>query len=161
MKAARPKAKASTKKKPPVAKPTPAEHRVAVSGVAVAVSYGKSRTELFELRGTAMLNVGAPEAMVRTTGLVVMQAGKGGRNELVYNPTSLNQNLMLSLTVSDADLSLLREIFVTGTGSEAADPALVIWATTARPVRADAFDQLPVAEFSFRLDFAPEPMAPR
>ena len=142
-------------------KPVATEHRVAVAGVAVAVTYGKGRAEQFELRGAATLNVGMPEGIVRTTGLVVMTSGKGGKGALTYNPASLNRNLILTVVVSEADLALFRDIFITGTGSEASDPALVIWAVTARPVKTDTPDALPVAEFGYRLDFDPAPMGPR
>ena len=142
-------------------KPVPAEHRIGVTGVAVSVTYGRNRTEQFELRGTATLNAGALEGMVRTTGLVVMSSAKGARNELAYNPASLSRNLVLTVVVSEADLALFREIFVTGTGSEMSDPALVIWASTARQIRADASDAAPITEFGYRLDFDPAPMGPR
>ena len=148
-------AKAALKKR--AEKPVPAEHRVAISGVAVAVTYGRTRTEQFELRGTATLNAGAPDDMVRTTGLVVMTSGKGGKGELAYNPASLSRNLVLTVVVSDADLALFRDIFVVGTGSESTDPALVIWAATTRPVKTDASDALPITEFGYRLDFDPGP----
>jgi hypothetical protein len=129
----------------------------------MTVSYGRERVEEFELRGTATLNAGAPDAMVRTTGVAVLTSrqGAGGPNRLAYNPASLNRNLVLMLAVDDADLALLREVFVTGTGSELSDPALVIWARTARPLATDASDNDSVAEFGFRLDFDPAQMGPR
>ena len=139
----------------------PSEHRVAVTGVAVAVTYGRNRTEQFELRGTAILNAGSAERMVRTTGVVVMTSAKGGRNELTYDPASLSRNLVLRVAVTDADLALLRDVFVTGTGSEMTDPALVIWAASPRPVTADTADTLPISEFGYRLDFDPAPAGPR
>ncbi len=157
----KPKAKAPRKKKAPATRAEPAEHRIAIVGVALSVAYAKTRSERFELRGTAMLNTSAPAAMVRTTGLAVLTAGKGGKNALAYDPASLNRNLTLTLTVSADDLALFRDIFVTGTGSEAGDPALVIWATTARAVRPDASDTVPVTAFGYHLDFAPEPTALR
>ena len=62
---------------------------------------------------------------------------------------------MLTLLVDEADLALLREIFVTGTGSELSDPALTVWATTARPLTPDAPAAEPVLEYGYRLDFDP------
>ena len=157
--AAKPKKKPAGKpaSKARAAKPVPAEHRIAITGVVVSVTYGRNRAEQFELRGTATLNAGAPEGMVRTTGLVVMSSAKGGKNQLAYNPASLSRNLVLTVVVSEADLALFREIFVTGTGSEMSDPALVIWASTARQVRADVSDSVPITEFGYRLDFDPGP----
>jgi hypothetical protein len=158
-KKAKPAAKTVPKSR--AAKPVPAEHRIAVTGVAVAVTYGRNRTEQFELRGTATLNAGSPEGTVRTTGLVVLSSAKGSKNGLQYNPASLSRNLVLTVVVSEADLALFREIFVTGTGSEMSDPALVIWASTARQIRTDASDATPITEFGYRLDFDPAPMGPR
>ena len=56
--APRPPAKPAPKKRAP-AEPVAIEHRIAVTGVALAVSYGRDRTERMELRGTAALNAGA------------------------------------------------------------------------------------------------------
>jgi hypothetical protein len=134
------------------AKPTATEHRVAITSVAVHVRYGGSRSEEFELRGTATLNVGSPESIVRTTATVRL----GGKSaKLAYNPASLNRNLAIALPVDDVDLALLREIFVTGTGSELSDPALTVWATTAAPVAPDEASEAEVVEYGYSLDFDP------
>jgi hypothetical protein len=149
-------AKPAASAKSTAARPAIAEHRIAVAGVAVHVRYGRERVEEFELRGTAVLNVGAPEAIVRTTGVVRLGSGKG-ESALAFNPASLNRNLVLSLSVGDADLALLREIFVTGTGSELSDPALTVWATTAALLAPDAAAESGVVEFGYSLDFDPAP----
>jgi hypothetical protein len=152
--APKPKAVARPKAKPAAAKPPPqpAEHRISVASVGVSVSYGKSRGETFELTGTATLNAGNAEAMVRTTGFCAFVAGKGA-NRVAYTPAALGRNLVLVVHADAGDLALLREIFVTGTGTEASDPGLTIWAKTARPMKTDMSDEAPVTEFGFRLDF--------
>ena len=147
-KPARPRAAAK-----PTAKHVATEHRIAVAGVAVHVRYGRNRSEEFELRGTAILNVGSPESLVRTTGVV--RLGRKGGATLGYNPASLNRNLVLTLPVDEADLALLREIFVTGTGSELSDPALTVWASTAAPLAPDAVGEADVIEYGYSLDFDP------
>lgn len=156
--AKKPAAKSSAPKKR--GKAAPAEHRVSVAGVAVAVTYGKRRSEEFELRGTATVNVGVPEAMVRTTGFVSLaaRAGAGTLGEIAYDPASLSRNLVLTLRVDDADLKLLRDIFVTGTGREGSDPGLIIWARTAAALPPSTSATLPVVEFGYRLDFDPDAM---
>lgn len=163
-----------TKKKPP-AKPAPKpaaktrkpaepvyiEHRVAVTGVALAVVYGRDRSERMELRGTATVNANASSGSARTTGFVALALKKGAKiaNRVSYAPASLNRNLIFSLYVDEADLALFRELFVTGTGPEGSDPALVFWARTARQV--DDAGTEPVIEFGFKLDFDPAPMGAR
>jgi hypothetical protein len=139
------------------AKPTIAEHRVAVAGVALHVRHGRGRSEELELRGTAAINVGAPESVVRTTGVVRLSASDRSGNVLSYNPASLNRNLVLTLAVDDVDLALLRAIFVTGTGSELSDPALTVWATTMGPLAPDTASEAPILEFGYSLDFDPGP----
>jgi hypothetical protein len=140
------------KKKPAKAAPKPAprkrpaervasEHRVAIAGIALAVGYGRDRTERMELRGTATVNANAAGGGTRTTGFVA--------------PASLNRNLAFTLYVDEADLDLLRAVFVTGTGPESADPALVFWARTVDPLDTAEAVTEPVTEFGFRLDFAP------
>ena len=171
--AKKPKKKPASKKAPPktagksspakrTTKPAPVatEHRITVASVAVHVRYGRERSEEFELRGTATLNVGSPESIVRTTG-VVRLIGKGDA-ALSYNPASLNRNLIVTLLVDADDLALLREVFVTGTGSELSDPALTVWATTAAPLAPDAATEAAVVEYGYSLDFDPGPgLGPR
>ena len=155
--------KTSRRAEKPPKTPVAAEHRIVVASIGVHVSYRRNRTEQFELRGAATVNVGAPDSIVRTTGLVMLvsRQGAGGANGLVYNPASLNRNLVLTLLVDDADLALLREVFVTGTGSELSDPALTVWATTAKPLTPDAPAAEAVLEYGYSLDFDPAPMGPR
>jgi hypothetical protein len=148
-------AKPAAKKAPP----RPAEHRIAVANVGLAVTYGKGRAETFELYGTATLNVGDAEVMVRTTGFSAFIAGKGA-NRIAYAPAALGRNVVMTVHADASDLALLRAIFVTGTGTEASDPGLTIWARTARPLKIDMPDELPVTEFGFRLDFAPAARGP-
>jgi hypothetical protein len=140
-----------------------AEHRIAVAGIAIHVGYRRDRAEEFELRGTATLNVGAPDSIVRTTGVarLVSRASGEGAGTLVHNPASLNRNLVLTLFVDDTDLDLLRAVFVTGTGSETSDPALTIWARTSGPLAPDAPATAGVVEFGYTLDFHPGAMGPR
>ena len=148
-------------KKRAAPEPTSIEHRVAVTGVALAVSYGRDRTERMELRGTASLNANAPDGGTRTTGFVALALKKGAKiaNRVSYAPASLNRNLVFTLYVDEADLALLREVFITGTGPEGADPALIFWSRTVRQL--DAAGTEPVIEFGFRLDFDPAPSGPR
>jgi hypothetical protein len=155
-------ARAAPKKRAP-AEPVFAEHRVAVAGVALAVSYGRDRSERMELRGTATLNANTPGAGTRTTGFVSLSLKKGAKiaNRVAYAPASLNRNLALTLYVDEADLDLLRAVFVTGTGPEDTDPGLIFWARTARALDAAEAGTEPVTEFGFRLDFAPSPAGPR
>ena len=145
------------------AEPIAAEHRVAVASVALAVSYGRDRNERMELRGSATLNANAEGGSVRTTGLVVLNARKGAKiaNRIAYAPASLNRNLVLSLFLEEDDLALFRALFVTGTGPEAGDPAVVFWARTVEPLKADETATEPVIEFGFRLDFDPAPVGMR
>ncbi|MEJ0012259.1 MAG: hypothetical protein WDM94_06420 [Bauldia sp.] len=157
------------KKRPPPkppAKPAPrkratetvaSEHRIAITGVALAVGYGRDRTERMELRGTATLNASAAGGGTRTTGFVALALKKGAKiaNRVSYAPASLNRNLAFTLYVDEADLALLREVFVTGTGPEAADPALIFWARTVAALDVGTAATEPVTEFGFRLDFAP------
>jgi hypothetical protein len=152
--AARPAAKAAKSARP--TKPVMTEHRVAVSGVALHVHHGRGRREELELRGTAALNVGAPESVVRTTGAVLLTTGRAA-SALTYSPASLNRNLVLRLTVDQDDLDLLRSIFVTGTGSELSDPALTVWAVTEGLLAPDSSAEMPVVEFGYSLDFDPGP----
>jgi hypothetical protein len=142
---------------------SPAEHRIAVAGIAIHVGYGRDRSEEFELRGTAAINVGAPDSIVRTTGVarLVSRSSAKGAGTLGYNPASLSRNLVLTLFVEDADLDLLRAVFVTGTGSDTSDPALTVWATTAGSLAPDAPATEPVVAFGYSLDFDPGPMGPR
>jgi hypothetical protein len=144
--------------------PVASEHRVAVSGVALAVSYGRDRTERMELRGTATLNVNASNGgSARTTGFVALALKKGAKiaNRVAYAPASLNRNLVFTLYVDEGDLALFRDLFVTGTGSEASDPSLVFWARTMKALEAGEATTEPVTEFGFRLDFAPAPAGAR
>jgi hypothetical protein len=150
--AAKPAARSASK----TARPVATEHRIAVAGVALHVRHGRGRTEELELRGTAAINVGAPESVLRTTGVVRLSADRG-ESHLGYNPASLSRNLVLTLFVDDADLALLRAIFVTGTGSELSDPALTVWATTAAPLPPDASAEAAVVEHGYSLDFDPAP----
>jgi hypothetical protein len=156
------------KKKPAKAAPKPAprkrpaervasEHRVAIAGIALAVGYGRDRTERMELRGTATVNANAAGGGTRTTGFVTLALKKGAKiaNRVTYAPASLNRNLAFTLYVDEADLDLLRAVFVTGTGPESADPALVFWARTVDPLDTAEAVTEPVTEFGFRLDFAP------
>jgi hypothetical protein len=141
------------------AEPVSTEHRIAISGVALAVSYGRDRGERMELRGTATLNANAVGGGTRTTGFVALAAKKGAKisNRVAYAPASLNRNLVFTLYVDEADLALFRDLFVTGTGGEASDPSLIFWARTVRPLAADETGAEPVIEFGFRLDFDPGP----
>ena len=148
------KPKPASKPKAKRAAPQPAEHRIAVAGVGLSITYGKGRAETFELYGTATLNAGSPEVMVRTSGFSAFVAGKGA-NRIAYTPASLGRNLVLTVHADASDLALLRAIFVTGTGTEASDPGLTVWARTARPMKTDMPDEQPVSEFGFRLDFGP------
>ena len=152
----KPTAKAPAPRKRP-AERVAAEHRVAISGVALAVGYGRDRTERMELRGTATLNLNSPGGGTRTTGFVGLSLKKGAKiaNRVSYAPASLNRNLTFSLYVDEADLTLLRDVFVTGTGPESADPALVFWARTVETLDTTEATTEPVTEFGFRLDFAP------
>ncbi len=52
--------------------PYASEHRIAITGVALAVGYGRDRTERMELRGTATLNANATGGGTRTTGFVAL-----------------------------------------------------------------------------------------
>ena len=133
------------------------EHRIAITGVALAVGYGRDRTERMELRGTATLNANAPGGGTRTTGFVALALKKGAKiaNRASYAPASLSRNLAFTLYVDEADLDLLREVFVTGTGPESTDPALVFWARTVNALDTGEAATEPVTEFGFRLDFAP------
>ena len=126
-------------------KPVVTEHSVVVASVGVSVTYGRDRSETFELRGTASLNASTRDELVRTTGFVALASGKGA-SRIEYTPASLDRNLVFALFVNDADLALLREIFVTGTGSELSDPALTVWVRTAKPLKTDVPDSLPVLE---------------
>jgi hypothetical protein len=143
-------------------KAVPAEHWIAVAGVALSVSYGKARAEQFDLRGTATVNAGVADGILRTTGIAELIARKGkAANRVDHVPASLNRNLVFTLHLDPADLALLREVFVTGTTTGDADPALVVWVKTARPLATDAADSQPVTEFGYRLDFDPNSMGPR
>jgi hypothetical protein len=152
----KPPAKLAPKKRAPVER-VATEHRIAITGVALAVSYGRDRTERMELRGAATLNANASGGGVRTTGHVALSLKKGAKiaNRVSYAPASLNRNLTVALYVDESDLALLREVFVTGTGPESADPALVFWARTVKPLDAAEASTEPVTEFGFRLDFSP------
>ena len=150
-------AKSASKKRP--AEPVSTEHRIAISGVALSVSYGRDRTERMELRGTATLNANVAAGSTRTTGFVALALKKGAKisNRVTYAPASLNRNLVFTLYVDESDLALFRELFVTGTGGEASDPALIFWARTVRPLATDEAGTESVIEFGFRLDFDPGP----
>jgi hypothetical protein len=152
----KPPAKVASKKRAAVER-VAAEHRIAVTGVALAISYGRDRTERMELRGTATLNANTAGGGTRTTGAVALSLKKGAKiaNRVSYAPASLNRNLTFALYVDEADLDLLREVFVTGTGPESADPSLVFWARTVKPLDTAEIGTEPVTEFGFRLDFAP------
>jgi hypothetical protein len=156
----KPQAKPAAKKRKP-AEPISIEHRVAVTGVALSVSYGRDRSERMELRGTATVNANAPSGSVRTTGFVALALKRGAKiaNRVSYAPASLNRNLVLTLYVDEADLNLFREVFVTGTGPEGSDPALFFWARTVRPIEEAGTE--PVIEFGYKLDFDPAPSGPR
>jgi hypothetical protein len=143
-------------------KAMPAEHWIAVAGVALSVSYAKDRAEQFDLRGTATVNAGVADGILRTTGVAELIARKGrAANRVDHLPASLNRNLVFTLYLDPADLALLREVFVTGTTIGDTDPALVVWVKTARPLATDAADSQPVTEFGYRLDFDPASMGPR
>jgi hypothetical protein len=144
-------------KKRPAPEPVAAEHRVAIAGVALAVSYGRDRTERMELRGTATLNANAQAGSTRTTGFVVLAPKKGAKtaNRVTCTPASLSRHLVFTLFVDESDLALFRELFVTGTGPENADPGVVFWARTVRQLEPGEACTEPVIEFGFRLDFAP------
>lgn len=159
---ARPAPKPAPKKRAP-AEPVFVEHRVAVASVALAVSYGRDRTERMELRGSATLNADMPGGGTRTTGFVALSLKKGAKiaNRIAYAPASLNRNLVFSLYIDEADLDLLRAVFVTGTGQEDSDPALTFWARTQRALDAGEPGSEPVTDFGFRLDFSPAPAGPR
>jgi hypothetical protein len=151
--------KPAAKRAPKVA---PAEHWIAVAGVALSVSYGKDRAEQFDLRGTATVNAGVADGILRTTGVAELIARRGkAANRVDHLPASLNRNLVFTLHLDPADLALLREVFVTGTTIGDTDPALVVWVKTARPLATDAADSQPVTEFGYRLDFDPASMGPR
>jgi hypothetical protein len=152
----KPPAKPASKKPAPVER-VATEHRIAITGVAMAVSYGRDRTERMELRGTATLNANAANGGVRTTGFVALALKKGAKiaNRVSYAPASLNRNLAFALYVDEGDLALFREVFVTGTGPETSDPALVFWARTMKALDTANPSTEPVTEFGFRLDFAP------
>jgi hypothetical protein len=144
-------------KKRAAPEPISIEHRVAITGVAMAVSYGRDRTERMELRGTATVNANAPAGGTRTTGFVALALKKGAKiaNRISYAPASLNRNLVFTLYLDEADLALFREVFITGTGPEGSDPALVFWARTVHQI--DDAGTEPVIEFGFKLDFDPAP----
>jgi len=158
-----PAPKPAAKKPARRAEPIAAEHRVTVASVALAVSYGRDRSERMELRGAATLNANGEGGGLRTTGLVVLTERKGAKiaNRIAFAPASLNRNLVLSLFLDEADLALFRALFVTGTGPEAGDPAVVFWARTVEPLKADAAATEAVIEFGFRLDFDPGPVGMR
>jgi hypothetical protein len=162
-KATKPAPKPATPKKRAPVEPVFVEHRIAVSSVALAVSYGRDRTERMELRGTATLNADIPGEGTRTTGFVALSLKKGAKiaNRVAYAPASLNRNLVFSLYIDEADLDLLRAVFVTGTGNEDSDPALTFWARTQRALDAGEPGSEPVTDFGFRLDFSPAPVGPR
>jgi len=145
------------------AEPVFVEHRIAVASVALAVSYGRDRSERMELRGTATLNADMPDGGVRTTGFVALSLKKGAKiaNRVSYAPASLNRNLVFSLYIDEADLDLLRAVFVTGTGPVEGDLALAFWARTQRALDIAEAGSEPVTDFGFRLDFAPAPTGPR
>ncbi len=133
------------------------EHRISVERVAISVSYGRDRQEQIELRGAATMNSGDAETTLRTKGFVAMVSGRArGTGEIAHDPAAKNGNLALTVYVEEADVALLREIFVTGTAAiDAPDPALVIWARTAQPLARGESDTQPVTEFGFHLDLDP------
>jgi len=92
------------------AEPVSVEHRIAVASVALAVSYGRDRSERMELRGSATVNADLPGGGTRTTGFVGLSLKKGAKiaNRISYAPASLNRNLVFSLYIDEADLDLLR-----------------------------------------------------
>jgi hypothetical protein len=164
--------KLARRKPKPVAKPAPAvkkrvrpaepvaiEHRMAVASVALAVSYGRDRSERMELRGTATLNANTDAGSHRTAGAVILAGRKGAKsaNRVTYAPSSLNRAFVLSLFLDEADLTLFRDLFITGTGPENADPGVVFWARTVHELKSDEASNEPVIEFGFRIDFAPAP----
>jgi hypothetical protein len=159
---ARPGPKPAPKKRAP-AEPVFVEHRIAVASVALAVSYGRDRTERMELRGTATVNADTSGGGTRTTGFVTLSLKKGAKiaNRVSYAPASLNRNLVFSLYIDEADLDLLRAVFVTGTGPADADPGLTFWARTPDLLDTGEARSAPVTDFGFRLDFAPAPTGPR
>jgi len=156
-KASSPKAKPAAPKKRAPAEPVFVEHRIAVASVALAVSYGRDRSERMELRGTATLNADLAGGSTRTTGFVALSLKKGAKiaNRVSYAPASLNRNLVFSLYIDEADLDLLRAVFVTGTGPVEGDLALAFWARTQRALDTAEAGSEPVTDFGFRLDFAP------
>lgn len=134
------------------------EHRISVERVAISVSYGRDRQEQIELRGAATMNSGDAETTLRTKGFVAMVSGRArGTGEITHDPAVKNGgNLALTVYVEEADVALLREIFVTGTAAiDAPDPALVIWARTAQPLARGESDTQAVTEFGFHLDLDP------
>ena len=167
MKLVRKKLKPKAPAKPAVrrrpAEPVFVEHRIAVASVALAVSYGRDRSERMELRGSATVNADLPGGGTRTTGFVGLSLKKGAKiaNRVSYAPASLNRNLVFSLYIDEADLDLLRAVFVTGTGPVEGDLALAFWARTNRPLDTTEAGSEPVTDFGFRLDFAPAPAGPR
>lgn len=152
----KPAAKTPAAKRAPV---PPSEHRIAISGVSIAVTYGRDRHEQFELRGTAIVNSGSPEEMIRTTGFVAFVSGRArSAGEITHDPASLGRNLVLTVHVDQSDVALLREVFVTGTAAlDAPDPSLLVWAHTAQPLATDHTDSQPVSQFGFHLDLDPGP----
>jgi hypothetical protein len=160
---ARAPAKPPQAKKRAPAEPVFVEHRIAIASVALAVSYGRDRSERMELRGTATVNADTPGGGVRTTGFVALSLKKGAKiaNRVSYAPASLNRNLVFALYIDEADLELLRAVFVTGTGPADADPALTFWARTQRALDTAESGSEPVTDFGFRLDFSPAPIGPR
>ncbi|HVZ13251.1 MAG TPA: hypothetical protein VG894_02220 [Bauldia sp.] len=153
------KAPVPAKKRPRPVEPIAIEHRIAVVSVALAVSYGRDRTERMELRGTATLNANVEEGGQRTAGVVILAARKGAKsaNRIAYAPASLNRAFVLSLFLDEGDLALFRDLFITGTGPESADPGVVFWARTVHELKTDESGSEPVIEFGFRIDFAPVP----
>ena len=92
-KLAKPAAKPAPKKRR-AAEPVSTEHRIAIAGVALSVSYGRDRSERMELRGTATLNANALSGGTRTTGFVALALKKGAKisNRVTYAPASLPLN---------------------------------------------------------------------
>jgi hypothetical protein len=135
----------------------PAEHRIAVASVGIAIGYGPARAEQFELRGAAIANASLPEGGTRTSGLVRIVRRKGARSEaaVAYDPASLTAPLTLTLLLDEEDFALFRDVFVKNPGSY--DPAMRVWARTAAPLDTVKGSSAKPVQFGYSLDLVHTP----
>jgi hypothetical protein len=137
----------------------PVEHRIAVASVGITVAFAPARAEQFELRGSGTVNASLPDGGTRTTGeaTVILRKGKSS-NSVVYDPASLNRNLVFTLFLDEADFALFNAVFVRNPGGY--DPGLRLWAKTAKAIDT-AGDSQPAVDFGYRLDLVHTPAGQR